>query len=147
MKAKKLPDKLSKLLQVAMEDLELCENDPRYVIDMRDWHNPNGQCAVCLAGSVMAKSLGEDPNDPYVSINNYNSELQNKMLALNNIRCGEFALAFNNLDHDFTATTLPDDYVDFTGVYSSLAHLSRNDRPEWKLHMQSIIGILEAEGL
>ena len=54
---KKLPNKPSELLKVALTDLELVEGDSKYRVDMRNWHTPqyDKTCEVCLAGSVMAK--------------------------------------------------------------------------------------------
>ena len=55
---KQLPDKASDLIDLALDDLEKCEKDPRYKIDMKEWHTLYGQtCLVCLAGSVMAQTL------------------------------------------------------------------------------------------
>lgn len=76
-----LPDKPSELIRVALVDLEKCEADPRYLINMGSWHSPtcdtddcescardrkaankpNGRCYVCLAGAVMAQSLDTSP--------------------------------------------------------------------------------------
>ena len=63
-----LPDKPSALIRVALADLRKCEKDKRYGIDMGNWHVPvddgdpdepdEPACYVCLAGAVMAKSLG-----------------------------------------------------------------------------------------
>ena len=56
----KLPNRPSLLIAVALDDLELVIQDPRYSIGMGDWHNPNtldGTCMVCLAGAVMAKTF------------------------------------------------------------------------------------------
>ena len=50
----------SNLLLAALNDLARCEGDPRYSVDMNDWHLPDfatGICSVCLGGAVMAKSL------------------------------------------------------------------------------------------
>ncbi len=59
----KLPDKPSELIRVALADLRKCEEDPCYEINMAEWHAPHGgRCEVCLAGSVMAQSLGADPD-------------------------------------------------------------------------------------
>ena len=54
------PEPLSDIPSVAilqaLEDLEACERDFRYRINMHKWHTPGeNQCHVCLAGSVMAK--------------------------------------------------------------------------------------------
>lgn len=58
----KLPDKPSDLIELALTDLEKCESDPYYEIDMGSWHHPeDGKCLVCLAGAVMAQSLGDNP--------------------------------------------------------------------------------------
>ena len=50
----------SEILAIALSSLKKCEKDPRYKIDMAEWHTPqkNNKCAVCFAGSVMAKALG-----------------------------------------------------------------------------------------
>lgn len=69
-----LPDKPSELLRLALADLRKAEKDPRYAIDMDTWHDPfydveakvhtdepTAVCQVCLAGAVMAFSLGADP--------------------------------------------------------------------------------------
>ena len=58
-----LPSKPWNLIRLAIKDLEKCEIDPNYKIDMDVWHLPpnehissdDGKCWVCLAGSVMAK--------------------------------------------------------------------------------------------
>jgi hypothetical protein len=59
-----LPDKPSDLLQLALDDLELCEKDRNYTIDMSEWHTPSQdeseKCAVCIAGAVIAKT-GQRP--------------------------------------------------------------------------------------
>lgn len=54
-----LPKKLSDLIEVALADLDACESDERYEINMHVWHDVKGdKCSVCLAGAVMAKTLG-----------------------------------------------------------------------------------------
>lgn len=55
--------KLSDLLEVALKDLVSVERMKKtYVVNMGLWHSPsyhdeNGRCAVCLAGSVMACTM------------------------------------------------------------------------------------------
>lgn len=54
-----LPEKLSALIRVAVADLEKVESDRQYKVKMSSWHCPvAGRCEVCLAGAVMAMSLG-----------------------------------------------------------------------------------------
>lgn len=54
-----LPDKASSLIRVALEDMEKCEADGGYVINMGTYHRSfyDGTCHVCFAGVVMAQSL------------------------------------------------------------------------------------------
>lgn len=50
----------AKLIRLALEDLKKVEADPRYEVDMDDWHSGGSvthPCAVCLAGAVMAKTM------------------------------------------------------------------------------------------
>jgi hypothetical protein len=35
-----LPEKLSDCLELALRDLEACEQDPAYEVDMKFWHKP-----------------------------------------------------------------------------------------------------------
>ena len=60
--------KPSMLVTLAIEDLARCKADPRYFVDMTDWHNHGSNteaCSVCLAGAVMAKSLDVPRNGTY----------------------------------------------------------------------------------
>lgn len=59
----RLPNKPSKLIRLAIKDLEAVEKNPRYTIDMTTWHTPSSGlkgCFVCLAGAVMAQTLRAD---------------------------------------------------------------------------------------
>lgn len=132
---KRLPNKPSELLKLALSDMELVEQDPRYKIDMGFWHMPiKNKCVVCLAGSVMAKTLKIPPKkekEPYDML-----EIREKLLMIDRLRKGYFPTLLN--------TNLPDFYDD-----SELEIMSNEprQRKKWKEHMCTIIGILEAEGL
>jgi hypothetical protein len=54
----RLPTKPSALLKLALKDLELCEEDPRYRVEMGAIYHHPGQdkTSVCLVGCVLAKS-------------------------------------------------------------------------------------------
>lgn len=56
---KTLPRKLWKLATIALKDLKAIERDPRYKVEMEVWHDPSiePQCSVCMAGSVLARTL------------------------------------------------------------------------------------------
>lgn len=87
-----LPDKPSELIRVALADLRKCEADERYEIDMSEWHLPDGDggCFVCLAGAVMAKSLGAEEDDEVTPDNYFLDECgtERKLRALDDFRCG-----------------------------------------------------------
>lgn len=93
-----LPTVPSELLRVALVDLELAEKDPRYIIDMYDWHTPmlssgggghyTAPCSVCLAGAVMAFGLGTDP-ECKVDPSNFGAGDESKLAALNMFRTGK----------------------------------------------------------
>lgn len=82
-----LPDKKSELIRLAIADLEKCEQDPNYTIDMTRWHEPryDGVCQVCLAGSVMAKTLNANIRF-YLDWVRYGSTTSYKLLFLDDIR-------------------------------------------------------------
>lgn len=87
---KKLPEKLSALIEVALVDLAAVRADPRYVIDLGIYHHkPSATepCSVCLAGAVMAGTLGADivrDLGPY----NFGETARDQLHALNHVRVG-----------------------------------------------------------
>jgi len=63
----KLPEPGAKLLKLALDDMEVLMEDGRYEMDSGYWHAPDeddGVCAVCLAGAVIANTLGRAPDKP-----------------------------------------------------------------------------------
>ena len=100
---KKLPDELSALIRVAVADAKLVEQDPRYKLDMTKWHTPlpndeteKAVCNVCLAGCVVAKSLGISP-DQHFEPGSSNTPLRQKLYALDSVRVGEATAAVVNM--------------------------------------------------
>ena len=66
---KRLPDKMSDLIRLSLIDEAKAQRSPRYIMDMNNWHQPEldsydnpvedpDYCNVCLAGAVIAFSLG-----------------------------------------------------------------------------------------
>jgi len=58
-----LPSVPSALIRLALSDLKKVEADKRYVVYMDHWHSilsNDRPCTVCLAGSVIAKTIGLD---------------------------------------------------------------------------------------
>ncbi len=138
----KLPDKPSKLLKVALTDLEKCEKDPIYKIDMTKWHRPAGtnKCEVCLAGAVMAKSLKVYPNEELAPVDSSHSTAR-KLIAIDCLRMGDIDDGLRHLN--ITNSNLP--ACLYTGINDKL--IENLPYKEWKTHMCDLIGILEAEGM
>ena len=94
-----LPDKPSELIRVALADLEKCEADKRYAIYMGRWHEPLNDvvrtgvdghvCAVCLAGAVMAQSLGTPVEASAEPVALKSHDIVNKLYALDDFRIGD----------------------------------------------------------
>jgi hypothetical protein len=88
-----LPDKPSELIRLALADLRKCEADPRYLIDMAECYRPvtSELCYVCLAGAVMAKTLGQDI---WVDSNplSFERDIRDKFNALHFFMCGYVGL-------------------------------------------------------
>lgn len=54
--------KPSEVIRVALKDLERVEHNDLYQVDLGHWHKPIGsKCFVCLAGAVLAGTLGVHP--------------------------------------------------------------------------------------
>lgn len=100
-----LPNTLWELIEVALKDLEACEKSDEYVIDMYCWHEPmppntdyeenelgmgsGGKCAVCLAGAVIARTLGGSPCEA-LTPGKFSVETDAKLVLLDNVRKGYF---------------------------------------------------------
>lgn len=156
---KKLPKKLSDRILVALHDLELVEADPRYKIDMDTWHKPNGQCAVCLAGSVMAKTLNA-PIKVELDTCDFPYEIEEQLEGLNAVRCGADRPLISDKDISCWEKENPA-RICFSYFYDchelawfsskekeKLGRMSNSPRSRetWKLHMLDIVGRLKAEG-
>lgn len=89
-----LPNKPSELIRVALQDLRKVERSKKYLISMESWHMPTHlysselpKCYVCLAGAVMAKEF-DIPVDDYATPYTFPRKIEDKLIALNNFRCG-----------------------------------------------------------
>jgi hypothetical protein len=93
-----LPDKPSELIRLAIGDLVKCESDDRYRIKMTSWHFPvKGFCEVCLAGSVMANTLGCDI-DRLLDPDDFDEGLTSKLNSLDWFRIGNINEALLELN-------------------------------------------------
>lgn len=120
---KQLPRRPSVLLELALNDLRLCEQNPDFVIDMETWYDARlPKCVVCLAGSVMAQRL-RMPHKSVVTI----AELpqMDVMFALNAARAGNIGDMLSVLDYPFPAdlpsyVPIPDYSADHRGWWNGM---------------------------
>lgn len=92
-------------LRCALHDLKRVSWDPNYAIDMDVWHEPSDSanwCAVCFAGSVLAKTIGvsrlTDLSDGFFGLHRnvlYDRELELTMIALDAARIGTWSRALD----------------------------------------------------
>jgi len=98
MEKQKLPDKMSELIRVAIVDLEKVEKlSEVYRINMSRWHvadddSDDGKvrCSVCLAGAVMAQTLGADATQSFRP-GSFNESC--KLNAIEDFRTGDISAA------------------------------------------------------
>lgn len=112
-----LPDKPSELIRVALADLAKVEADPRYVVDMGMWHEPlappfDGKCAVCLAGAVMAGTLGISA-ERSLRPEDFDDDTNRKLDDLDEMRLGWVPDRFDFSDHGRPITKYADNPARF----------------------------------
>ena len=132
----KLPEKLSDLLQVALEDLRKAEASDQYAVNMRDWHLPFRRvCSVCLAGSVMAFSLDADITKNLAPVD-FDDHTSRRLSALDSLRRGAV-----------------DDAACQLWIESDYSHLDRdvprysNNPKQWHKDMEKLVKDLKEAGL
>ncbi len=132
---KSLPYIPSELITIALEDLEWVEKNRRYAVKMNHWHSPlkrgwffNTPCKVCLAGAVMAHSLGIE-TDMSKSPSFFPTKYSEPLYAIDRLRCGDLSGAFvvlrlplcPDLPSRFDIPYYSDDPVGFKFRLSSMA--------------------------
>ena len=143
---KELSKKLSEATRQSLDDLKACEDDPRYRIFMGSWHSPepNGfkkkddaVCEVCLAGAVMAKRLGFEPDEHVEPDYNQVGEAASMLRALDMIRLGEIPCALARIGiGPIRRLSTPVSVSNYD-----------NDREGFFADMESIATLLEDNGL
>lgn len=154
---KKLPDKPSALIRLALRDLEKTERSRSYKVAMHTWHESNGHCTVCFAGAVMAQTLNIPKNmdmDPstlcggiwygdcgVMQFKNKSQrvDLERKLLALNNLRQGDVESAYATLHRRYPAAIRKmvesRDVADY-GVYPVTPYSA--DKKQFKIDMRRL---------
>lgn len=144
MTRKTLPKKLSDCLELALKDLAQVERMKRtYTVSMYRWHEPNGKCTVCLAGSVMARTLERDPSDDCGPTSFDDARTRDRLYALNFLRQGDIAYALGEIGR---ATERLPDTIAVTDYMPGRSVSARTKRSAFKRDMCKIVKLLRSAG-
>ena len=157
----RLPEGLSGLLRVGIDDVGRCERDGRYRVDMLAWHRPvrspeageEALCEVCAAGAVMAKSLALPPAwgaNAYAKgvgpdlecVEDWGEEVTRKLLALDRLRRGEVLEALREM-HEEVPEALE---VRAQGMDREIASYEE-DAGRWRRDLEGLHRALVSAGL
>ena len=137
----KLPTVLSDLIALAISDARKLDREV-YVPDFTEWHSPitdpeeEGECAICLAGAVIAGTLGLPPTAPhYFGSCEYPDA--NAIRALEFVRCGGWEAACDAL-----GVSLTDRQRKSFNVLGETQFRFFDDWDEFDAHLASLEGIL-----
>lgn len=125
-----LPRIPSQLIRLALADLRKVEKDPTYFPNMGVWHSLDGAvCEVCLAGSVIAKTLEADLAEIWYPEDLPENNAQ--LVALDFFRQGLVIGALDRLGHQRPHSIplnweVPFYHVDREDFHSSLEALAAN---------------------
>lgn len=141
-----LPNKLSKLIRIAVRDAKKAEVTPGYRLDMTVFHQnlDPACCSVCMAGAVMAFSLNA-PKEQYRDPNNYNAS--RKLSAIDAARVGDFSSAFYRLGQQVESREQQEAIKEVRGMVASEYQYSGSlFRAPWDTYLKAA-AILEKVGL
>jgi len=153
--------KLSTMILWALTDMEKCEADPRYTINMGSWHTPELRdeqgtvCHVCMAGSVMAQRMVRDHERDITFRSREVVNSYPQITVLDQVRMYDLEGAVEELDDDefgynFTKTQLSQ-VSNFQGSIRNIncdLMPSYNTDPElFYENMQYIAGTLQSWGM
>lgn len=154
----KLPDKVSMLIRVALEDEQKAFNNPdKYEVNMdEEWYlTEGGVCKLCLAGAVMEFSLPAMENDPMYP-SNYDRDTAAKLHLLDGLRSGYISGEWTGMKFASAVGYVNIDYhkVDSSGEFTQ-RELDRkvaitpyeDNRIEWQKDMLTLADRFEKIGL
>ena len=137
--------RMSDMLKVAIEDARALyagrDEDPAYYPVYYSYHKPiGGQCKICLAGVVLARTLHSNP-EKYYSPLSYPGD-ENKLFAIDYMRQGRFFTAYG---HFYKIT--PESGEELTNAYhdikaASIAFKSFLGWEEFMLHINSLATVI-----
>ena len=137
------PSLPSALLALGIRDLCRAGNDPRYEIDMSHWHKgtmrpdpylDEDKCHVCMAGAVIAMTLGLGPECD-ADLASFSGAVAERLSALNAFREGRVAQGLLTMGC-LGNTALNRDVADY-----------EEDPEQFLEDMQDLVRDLEAEEL
>jgi len=138
------PSLPSHVLQLAMKDFEEVSLDDDYEIDMSRFHKPSAvhdnKCSVCLAGSVMAKSLGV-PIGFNASPDMFDEDTATKLKALDLLRTGHVGIALSFMGYS------PEEYGIDTSFRFKVDDYYPYRHQEFVYRMGELVKFLQEKGL
>lgn len=158
-----LPNKPSELITIALDDMRKVEANPLYSVYMYDWHLPskplrNGEvvpCNVCMAGAVMAGTLGAAITDEltpshyrYMPAAAFAMGTTEKLQALDDLRRGDlldFIYSLSNaVSTDLTGAEQPT--MDFIVSDGRLPEYDEEEPTPFYSYLRKYAAQLEASG-
>ena len=142
---KGLPDTLSDLLRVAVQDAMILEKTPGFKLNMSNWVLPfNGECHVCMAGACMVKELGIAPPPLRASfpedVKNYRAS--RKLYAIDSMRQGDVDVAAKYLKLDLTEAQ--GKVIEDAGNFIALSYINKQQRATWRTYQKASRMLREA---
>ena len=137
--AAKLPATMAGLLEVAIRDARALDRKT-YVPFSREWHNShrrNSSCRVCLAGSVIARSLKIAPNR-CVDSASFDKRTESLLDALDMMRYGIWSKAHRLIYGDVASN----DLLEYLYALPQPAHSSFMGWDDFDAHLASLEGML-----
>jgi hypothetical protein len=138
-----LPNKLSELAQMALDDVLAVERLPnQFVVDMGEFIVESGNlCRVCAAGAVMVQRLGATTNS---TTNDFGPHNKWALWAIDKLRMGYVGWALQILKGDERVAWRRED-TDHA-LDRDVPEYS-TDSGEWHVAMRSLIADLQKAGL
>lgn len=128
----------SRVIEIALEDLEVVEKNPAYRVDMDVWHYAKeGRCSVCFAGAVMANRLGV-PSTRSRVCQDFTDATSDRLLALDSFRRGQIEGGLRTIDGSYRRHHFQHAFV---------TAYDRDDPTQFKADMRKIVETLRQAGL
>lgn len=154
-----LPNTLSGMIRIALKDEDQVFKSSKYYVDMSEWHLPpeygphknSKVCRVCLAGAVMAGTLGLAPTEYETPNSILSDEDADRLASLDCVRTGAVRDAliegkFVGLDDASAIGNKIRNTIGKPPIYRS-QRIKPEKRREWRKWMLRCAKELEAQGL